>query len=120
MTADKALHQFFNGFCIPAYPETAVPEDKKMPYITYPFAVSWFDGFSVNLAVYIWYKTESEALPTEKALEIMDAIGREGCTIGVDGGYIWLTMGSPAIRAIPDEDNSIKRRGLNISAEFYI
>ena len=92
MTADKALHQFFNGFGIPAYPETAVPEDKKMPYITYPFAVSWFDGFPVNLAVYIWYKTESEALPTEKALEIMDAIGREGCTINVDGGYIWLTI----------------------------
>lgn len=120
MTADKALKTFFSGFGIPAYPETSVPGDAKMPYITYPFAFSWFDSAGVNLAVSVWYKTESEAIPTAKGMEIMEAIGRGGCTVGVDGGYIWLTMGSPGMVAVQDEDNTIKRRLLNITAEFFL
>lgn len=119
MTADKALHQFFNSFGIPAFPETAVPDEQEMPYITYPFAFSRFDDLPVNLTVYLWYKTESEATPTAKGMEIINTIGRGGCTVEVDGGYIWLTTGSPALRAVPDEDNSIKRRALNISAEYF-
>lgn len=120
MTPDAVLNQFFNGFGIPAFPETAVPDGQKMPYITYPMVVSRFDELPVNLAVYIWYKTESEAIPTAKGTEIMDAIGRGGCTVPADGGYIWLYMGSPALRAVPDEDNSIKRRALNITAEYFL
>ena len=49
----------------------------------------------------------------------MDAIGRGGCTVPVDGGYIWLYMGSPVLRAVLDEDNSVKRRALNITAEYF-
>lgn len=119
MTADKALNQFFNSFGVPAFPETAVPDEQEMPYITYPFAFSRFDDLPVNLTVYLWYKTESEATPTAKGMEIINTIGRGGCTVEVDGGYIWLTTGSPALRAVPDEDNSIKRRALNISAEYF-
>lgn len=120
MTPDAAINLFFNGFGIPAFPETAVPDKQNMPYITYPLVVSRFDELPVNLTVYIWYKTESEAIPTAKGMEIMDAIGRGGCTVPVDGGYIWLYMGSPALRAVPDEDNSIKRRALNITAEYFL
>lgn len=119
MTADAALNQFFNSFDIPAFPETAVPDNQEMPYITYPFAFSRFDDLPVNLTVYLWYKTESEATPTAKGMEIINTIGRGGCTVEVDGGYIWLTTGSPALRAVPDEDNSIKRRALNITAEYF-
>lgn len=119
MTADAALNQFFNGFGIPAFPETAVPDDQMMPYITYSFAISLFDDIPVNITAYVWYKTESEAVPTAKAMEIINAIGRGGCTVEVDGGYIWLTMGSPALRIVPDEDNSVKRRALNITAEYF-
>lgn len=119
MTTDAALNQFFNGFGIPAFPETSVPDKQEMPYITYSFAESVFDDYPVNLTAYIWYKTESEAVPTAKGREIMDAIGRGGCTVPVDGGYIWLYMGSPALRAVADEDNSVKRRALNIAAEYF-
>lgn len=119
MTADAALNQFFNGFDIPAFPETAVPDDQMMPYITYSFAISLFDDIPVNMTAYVWYKTESEAVPTAKAMEIMEAIGRDGCTVPIDGGYIWLYMGSPALRPVPDEDNSVKRRALNITAEYF-
>lgn len=119
MTADKALHQFFNSFGIPAFPETAVPDKQEMPYITYSFATAGFDDLPVGLVANIWYKTESEATPTAKGMEIINTIGRGGCTVEVDGGYIWLTTGSPALRAVPDEDNSIKRRALNITAEYF-
>lgn len=119
MTADKALHQFFNSFGIPAFPETAVPDKQEMPYITYSFATAGFDDLPVGLVANIWYKTESEAVPTAKGMEIINTIGRGGCTVEVDGGYIWLTTGSPALRAVPDEDNSIKRRALNITAEYF-
>lgn len=120
MTPDAALNQFFNSFGIPAFPETSVPDKQEMPYITYPFATAEFDDYPVNLTAYIWYKTESEAVPTAKGREIMDAIGRGGCTVPVDGGYIWLYMGSPALRAVLDEDNSVKRRALNITAEYFL
>lgn len=119
MTPDAALNQFFNSFGIPAFPETSVPDKQEMPYITYPFVTSEFGDLPVNLAVYLWYKTESEATPTAKAQEIISAIGRGGCTVPVDGGYIWLYMGSPALRAVLDEDNSVKRRALNITAEYF-
>lgn len=120
MTADKALHQFFNSFDIPAFPETAVPDKQEMPYITYSFATSAFDDLPVGLVANIWYKTESEAIPTAKGMQIGDAIGRGGCLVSVDGGYIWLTKGSPFLRAVPDEENTIKRRSLNITAEFFV
>lgn len=120
MTADKALNQFFNSFGIPAFPETAVPEKQAMPYLTYPFALSQFDSVPVAMTVYLWYRTESEAIPTAKGMEILDAIGRGGCTVAVDGGYIWLMAGSPALRTVPDEDNSIKRRAINLTAEYFI
>lgn len=119
MTADKALHQFFNGFGIPAFPETAVPDKQEMPYITYSFATAIFGELPVNLTVNIWYKTESETIPTAKGAEIGEAIGRGGCTVDVDGGYIWLLRGSPFMRAVPDEENTIKRRVLNITAEYF-
>lgn len=119
MTIGAAFSQFFNSFGIPAYSATSVPDKAVMPYITYPLEISSFDDGIVILAVNVWYRTESEAIPTAKAMEIGEAIGRGGCLLYVDGGYIWLNKGSPFIRAIQDEDNSVKRRGLNISAEFF-
>lgn len=34
MTATEALYKFFSGFGLPAYPDTAVPQDTVMPYLT--------------------------------------------------------------------------------------
>lgn len=119
MTANNALFQFFNGFGIPAYPVTSVPEDEEMPYITYPLSISYFDEVPVTLDVNIWYRSESEAVPTEKAMEIGDCI-KNGYILPIDGGYIHLHPGSPFMRAVADEDNSIKRRVLNITAEFFL
>lgn len=120
MTIGKALNTFFSGFGIPAYPETAVPDDAKMPYITYPLIIAGFELMPVDMGVDVWYRTESEAVPTAKALEIVESI-KGGGVLDVDGGFIWLKAnGSPLVRAVPDDDNSIKRRALNITAEFFV
>lgn len=119
MTPEKALYKFYNSFGIPAYPETSVPEDAGFPRITYDFAVGSFDDPPVYLTANVWYKTESESIPTEKAAEIGNAIGFNGVMLPIDGGAIWLTRGSPFLRTVPDDDDTIKRRCLNITAEFF-
>lgn len=118
MTAEVALYEFFNSFDIPAYPETSVPDDAGYPYITYSFAVSSLDDAETYLTVNVWYKTESERIPTAKAIEIGNAIGRTGNVLKIDNGYIWLKRGEPFCQNVIDEDNSIKRRYLNVIAEY--
>ena len=120
MTSGEALHEFFNSFDVPAYPETAVPDDAGYPRITYSVGTGYFGEGEMALTANIWYRGESEAEPTAKAVQIGDEIGRNGCTASADGGYIWLKRGSPFMTVVPDEDNSIKRRKLNITAEFFI
>lgn len=117
MTKDKALYSFFNGFGLPGYPSTSVPEDAALPYLTYdPTFDAW--GVSVSIPVSLWYRTESEAVPNAKAQELADAISG-GRYVPCDGGAILLTRGSPWCQSMTDStDPRIKRRYLNITAEY--
>lgn len=119
MTAGAALHRFFSGFGIPAYLVTSVPDRADMPYLTYEYAVGVFDGGEVSLAVNLWYYTDSEAAPNQKAREISEVLGVSGYVLPCDGGYIWLKRGSPFCQAVADAENGdIKRRYINLSAEY--
>lgn len=119
MTKDKAIHAWFNSFGIPFYPITSVPENAVFPWGTYALATSAWDGGEVSLTVNLWYYTESEAIPNEKANEISMAIGYGGKSIPCDGGYIWLKRGSPWCQNLRDEISPmIKRRYINIIAEY--
>lgn len=121
MTADKTLYQFFNGFGVPGYPDTAVPDDTVMPYLSYSVQLGGWDDLPVLLTVKIWYHTESEAVPTQKAQEIMNAIGNGGVQLPCDGGCIWLTLGQPRCISFSHEsDHTIKGRQLNIEAAYFI
>ncbi len=118
MTKGAALQQFFAGF-LPAYATNAVPDDVVFPYLTYSAVFDAFDGQPVSLTVNLWYYTTSEALPNAKAQEISDALGIGGKVLPIDGGYIWLRRGSPFCQPLADEtDRNIKRRYMNITAEF--
>lgn len=119
MTKEEALYQFFNGFGIPAYPATAVPPDAVFPWITYDVTTgSWRDG-EVSLTVNIWYYTSDEAEPTAKARELEAAIPDGGVPVGCDGGFVWLKRGSPWCQNLTDDtDSNIKRRYINVSAEY--
>ena len=118
MTEIAALKDFFSGFEIDAYPNTAVPDKTPLPYLTYEVQRGDF-GDECYITVQIWYKTSSEAKPNAKAEEIAKAIGRGGKVITCDGGAIWIKKGSPwCINSSAENDNTIKLRQLNITLEY--
>lgn len=119
MTKEAALHSFFNSFGIPGYPASAVPEDTVFPWLTYELITSAWDGGEVGLTVNLWYRTTDEAPPNAKAREISERLGLGGAVLPCDGGYIWLKRGSPWCQNLMDEtDGAIKRRYINITAEY--
>ena len=118
MTKGKALYNFFSSFGIYAAPDTAVEEEAVYPRITYNYVTSAWESGEVAITVNIWYRTESEAEPNAKAQELSDALGIGGKVLECDGGYIWLKRGSPWCQSMQDTDNLIKRRYINISAEY--
>ena len=118
MTKNKALYSWFNRF-MDFYRSSSVPGDVEFPYGTYEYIDSAFDVGEVGLTVNLWFRTESEAIPDEKAQELSKRIGYGGVTIPCDEGYIWLKRGSPFCQSLTYEnDPAIKRRYINITAEY--
>lgn len=119
MTKEAALHSFFNSFGIPGYPSSAVPEDAVFPWLTYDLTTSAWDDGEVGLTVNLWYYTTDEAPPNAEARELSERIGMGGVLVPCDGGGIWLKRGSPWCQNLKDDaDHNIKRRYLNITAEY--
>lgn len=121
MTPEAAIYRFFAGFGIPAYADTSVPDEAAYPYLTYSLVMGgWGDG-EAPLEVNLWYRTDEEGGPNAKAREIHDAVGLGGAQLACDGGYIWLKRGSPWCQSMGDDsDSTVKRRYINITAEFLI
>ena len=118
MTKGAALQAFFSQF-MDAYAASAVPEDVNFPYLTYELITSAWDGGEVGLTVNLWFYTTGEAVPNAKAQELSDAIGYGGVTLPCDGGFIWLKRGSPWCQNVQDDtDQNIKRRYINVTAEY--
>ena len=119
MTKEQVIHNFFNSFDIVGYRATSVPDDVIFPYLTYSFPVSSFGEDPASGTVRLYYYTDSEAIPDAKSEEIRKAIGMGGKILLCDGGYIWLKWGSPWCQSVfDDNDKTIKRRYINITAEF--
>lgn len=118
MTPAAAVYDFMAGFGIPAYAATSVSDDADFPYITYELSVDDFWGGEVAFAMDIWYRGDSEAGPNAKARELSKAL--IGCKcIPCDGGGIILKKGSPFCQSMGDPaDDKIKRRHINLTAEF--
>ena len=118
MTKGAALQAFFSRF-MDAYAASAVPDDVTFPYLTYELITSAWDGGEVGLTVNLWFYTTSEAVPNAKAQGLSDAIGYGGVTLPCDGGFIWLKRGSPWCQNLQDDtDPNIKRRYINVTAEY--
>lgn len=121
MTPEAAIYQFMNGFGIPAYPSSSVPDQAEFPYITYDLAIGDWGQGEVNMTTRVWYRTESEAAPNAKVREIGRAIGHGGRQVRCDYGTIWLKRGSPWAQAVVQEDDDkVKMRYLNIDMEFNV
>ena len=118
MTKAAAIYQFWSSFGLTAYEENTVPDDAAFPYITYHLVTDSFDR-EIPLTASLWYRSESWTGINAKAEEISKKISRGGKIISCDDGAIWLKRGQPFAQNMSDEsDNLIKRKYLNITAEF--
>ena len=118
MTKAAAIYQFWSGFGLTAYEENTVSDDAKFPYITYQLVTDSFDR-EIQLTASLWYRSESWTAINTKTEEISQKISRGGKIIPRDGGAIWLKRGQPFAQNMGDEsDDLIKRKYLNITAEF--
>ena len=118
MTKAAAIYQFWNSFGLTAYEENTVQDGASFPYITYQLVTDSFDR-EIPLTASLWYRSESWTAINSKAEEISQKISRGGKIISCDGGAIWLKRGQPFAQSMGDEsDDLIKRKYLNITAEF--
>ena len=118
MTKAAAIYQFWSGFGLTAYEENTVPDDATFPYITYQLVTDSFDR-EIPLSASLWYRSESWTSINAKTEEISQTISLGGKIIHCDDGAIWLKRGQPFAQSMGDEsDNLIKRKYLNITAEF--
>ena len=118
MTKAAAIYQFWSSFGLTAYEENTVPTDAAFPYITYQLVTDSFDR-EIPLTASIWYRSESWTAINAKTEEISQTISRGGKIIACNGGAIWLKRGQPFAQSMGDEsDDLIKRKYLNITAEF--
>ena len=118
MTKAAAIYQFWSGFGLTAYEENTVPTDAVFPYITYQLVTDSFDH-EVPVTASLWYRSESWTTINAKTEEISQTISSGGKIIPCDGGAIWLKRGQPFAQSMGDEsDDLIKRKYLNITAEF--
>lgn len=121
MTKEAALYNFWSMFGLPAYEENSVPtgeDGAEFPYITYQVVTDSF-GNDVALTGSVWYRSTSWKEANAKAQEISNVLSRGGVTLACDGGIIWLRRGVPFAQSMGDEsDDIIKRKHLNITAEF--
>jgi len=89
------------------------------PYLTYEYKVSDFDGEDQDLTVNIWYRTESEAIPNQKATEIAKLVKEnKPLVIPCDSGKVWIKQVT-SITGLPDDTApGVKRRMLNVTVKY--
>lgn len=118
MDKAQAIQAFWSSFGIPAYDEQTVPDDATLPYITYNVSTDSLDR-PVPLSGSIWYRGTSWTDVTAKAEQIAAYVGARGHTvIRFDGGYLYVTKGSPFYQRVSDTDPMMRRIYINVTAEF--
>lgn len=119
MNKFEAYDAFLKSFGIPAYDESTVREDVKLPYITYSIGYDSL-GNTVPSTVSVWYRGTLWNAVTQKVEQIERAITRGGRNLAYDGGSLWVRKGSPWAQRMTDpNDSMIRRYVLNIELEFF-
>ena len=116
----QASYNFFSGFELPAYEENTVPTGAnapELPYITYATATGDFDN-DVQISGSLWYSGYSWADADRKAAEISAALANGGKLIPYTGGALWIRRGTPFAQHMADENDTIRRIYLNLTAEY--
>ena len=113
----KALKAFYGSFGIPAYTEDNVPNDVKMPYITYTVPQSAVFSSATHQAS-VWYYGNSNVAVIAKADEILAAIGR-GVKLKAGRGFVCIYPGSPLAQMQP-ADEALAIVYLNLELRSYV
>lgn len=113
----QALHNFYSGFGVPAYEENSVPENAKLPYITYEVITSELAAQNVALSCQIWDKSNS-LKNINRLTESLSAALRNGAKLQCDDGYIMLYRGEPFAQTRPSGERTIKAKYINITADY--
>lgn len=118
---DKAqtVQAFWESFGLPAYEQTVVPDEAKMPYITYSMSSDSLNNI-VTMPASLWYHSTSWKDISEKAEEISKYITTmEPPSIAFEGGRLRIMKGSPFAQRMSDpNDSMIRRMYLNIRTEY--
>lgn len=114
--AARALHGFFSGFGLAAYPQQSVPEtagedEGRLPYIVYPAASPGF-GETQTCTVYVFARSEGYEAAAKTADAILAAVGT-GVLLRAGEGYVCLRPGDgTAFEAQEDRGIKCARVGL--------
>lgn len=119
MDKAQALNKFWSSFDIPAYDENTVPDDAQMPYITYQTLTDSI-GSVLPMSATLWYgNTYVWDAIQQKAEEIAQRIGQNGYYLEkIDGGYVWLTKGTPFAQRMQSEQDNVRQIYINVTVEF--
>ena len=104
---------------MPAYDEMTVPDDAVMPYITYE-AVAGNLGAATQIAVNLWYRSNSWADISKKAQQIATAIDKLPSSIKIDGGRMRVRLPDTPWGDRMDEpnDSGVRRIRMTVEIEF--
>ncbi len=117
MNKAEALYSFWSSFGLPAYDEQSVPDDAKMPYITYEYIDStYLDEMQVSAS--IWNRSNNWNFTSMKTEEISNKLLSMN-PIKIDGGYLYLSKGTPFAKHMADGNNyNVKRALLSVGVIF--
>ena len=124
MTIEQAIHNFWSSFGLTAYDENGVPDNAKLPYITYSVNIGDITSGPVTMQASLWYRSMSWKEITEKSEEIRNHLGIGGVMIEHDDGAIWIKRGntfaqrSAAGSSESEQDSSTRRVVLTVDIDF--
>ena len=111
----KTLKTFVSGFGLPAYLKGFVPKDISVPYLVYPLTEPEWNQ-KATFYIQGWYRSTELAELSEKADEIVKAIG-EGITITTDSGYLVIYPETPLIQI--DGEGDYRFFYINLAINSY-
>ena len=75
-------------------------------------------GAEIALPVSVVYPDTTWAKCNAKTREIETAVSAGGVILPCDGGGIWLKRGTPFAQNMADDDDQIRRKYINLTAEY--
>lgn len=118
MDKQQAYYSLWSRFGIPAYDENRVPEEAELPYITYQVILDDLDG-PINPMATLWYRDTSWTRIDAKLAEMSQYIDDMNLISLNEGGYMYVTKGTPWGRRTSDpDDKTVIGYRLNLQVEF--